>query len=62
MEVPFSPYVAKRLSELSADIRGEVDGHESGLFGDQGLEKGKLLPKLKARIDAYRVGREVLIL
>ena len=55
----FSPYIAKRLAVLSTDLQGEVDGHESGLSGDHGLQKGKLLPKPKARMDAYRVGREV---
>ena len=59
MEVPFSPYIAKRLAELSADLRGEVDGHESGLSGEEGPQKGKLLPKPKAKMDAYRVGCEV---
>ena len=49
----------QRLTELSADLWGEVDSHETGLSGDQGLQKGKLLPKLKARMDAYRVSRNV---
>ena len=56
VEVPFSPYIAIRLS---ADLRGEGDGHESGLSGEQGLQKVKLLPKPKAKMDTYWVGCEV---
>ena len=37
VEVPFLPYVAKRLAELSADLRGEVDGQDNVLSGEQGL-------------------------
>ena len=53
------PFVAQRLVELSADLRGEVDGHDSVPSGDHGLQKGKLLPKPKARMDTYRIGRNV---
>ena len=59
VEVPFSPYVTKRLAELSADLQGEVDGHDTTLSGEQGLQKGKWFPKPKAKLDVYRVGREV---
>ena len=59
VEVPFLPYVAQRLTELSAALRGEVDGHESGHSGDSGLQKGKLMPKPKARMDVYRVSCNV---
>ena len=52
--MPFSPFVDQRLAELSADLQGEVDSHS-----DQGLQKGKLLCKLKARMDTYRVGRNL---
>ena len=45
--------------ELAADLWGEVDGRETGLSGNQSLQKGKLLPKPKARMDTYRVGRTV---
>ena len=59
MEVLFSLYVVQRLAELSTDLQGEVDGHDAGLSGDQGLQKGKLLPKPKARVDAYWVSKSV---
>ena len=45
--------------ELSVYLRGEVDGHATGISGDQGLQKGKLLPKPKAMMDAYRVSKSV---
>ena len=59
VEVPFSPFIDQRLAELSVNLWGEVDGHETCFSGDHGLQKGKLLPKPKARMDAYRVGRNV---
>ena len=57
--MPFLPFVAQRLVELSAELCGEVDGHDAVHSGDQGLQKGKLLSKPKARMDAYHVGRSV---
>ena len=55
------PYMDQRLTELSADLClwEEVDGQDTGLSGDQGLQEGRLLPKTKARIDAYHVGKHV---
>ena len=59
VEVPLLPFVIQRLAELSADLCGEVDGHEAVPSGDHGFQKGKLLPKPKARMDAYHVNRSV---
>ena len=51
VEVLFLPFVGQRLAELSADLCGEVDGNEVAISGDHGLQRGKLLPKPKARMD-----------
>ena len=59
MEVQFSPYVAKRLAELSATFEVKLTAMSLASAGEQGLQKGKLLPKPKVRMEAYRVGREV---
>ena len=53
------PFVTQRLAELSGDLYGEVDRHDAVLSGDHGLQKRKLLPKPKARMDAYRVNCSV---
>ena len=53
MEVPFSPIVGQRFAELSADICGGVNGNDIAISGDRALQRGKLLPKSKARMDAY---------
>ena len=53
------PFITQRLTELSAALKVEDDVHESCLLGDSGFEKGKLLPKPKARMDAYWVGHNV---
>ena len=60
VEVLFLPYFAKKLAEVSADLWGEVDGHDAGPSGEIGVKKGKLLHNLKAKIDAYWVGHQVL--
>ena len=59
MEVLFSPFVKHRLAELSTDLRGEVDSNDAALSGDPGLQRGKPLPKPRARMDTYRVSRNV---
>ena len=64
MEVPFLLFVGQRLAELhvSADLHGDVDGSEIVPSGDCSFQKGKLLLKPKARMEAYRVNQEFLTL
>ena len=59
VEVPFSPFVKQVLAELSANLHGEVDGGDAVISGHRVLQRGKLLPKPKARMEAYRVSRNV---
>ena len=59
MEVPFSTFVGQRLAELSADLCGEVDSNKVVLLGDHGIQRGKLLPKPKARMDAYCINGSI---
>ena len=59
VEVPFSPFVGQRLVELSANLGWEIDSNEAAPSGDHGLQRGKLLPKPKARMDTYQVNRSV---
>ena len=61
VEVLFSPFVSQRLAEVSAEIlRG--NGWQPGTtpLGDHGLQRGKLLSKSKARMNAYHVNYGVL--
>ena len=39
VEVPFSPFVDQRSAELSVNLQGEIDGHETGLSGDHSPER-----------------------
>ena len=56
MEVPYSPFVCHRLAELYADLCGDIDSSEVALLGCCGIQRG-ILPKPKARMDAYHVNR-----
>ena len=55
----FSPFVGKSLAELSTNLCGEVDGDDVMLSGDHGLQRGKLLPRPKARMDTYYINHSV---
>ena len=59
VEVPFSPFVKQRLAELSANLCEEVDDGDAVLSRNHGLQRGKPLPKPKARMEAYWVSRNV---
>ena len=59
VEVPFLPLVVQRVAEPSANLCGEADRHDAVPSGDHIFHKGKLLPKPKARMDAYCVNRNI---
>ena len=59
VELPFSSFVTQQLVKLSADLHGGADSLEVTPSVDHGLQNGETVPTAKARMDAYRVGRNV---
>ena len=49
VKVSFLPYIAKRLTELSTNLREKVDSHDPGLPGDHGLQKGKFFAQAESQ-------------
>ena len=46
----WQPMTASSLAMVYTDLCGEVDSNNAALLGDRGLQRGKLLPKPRAKL------------